>query len=133
MTAFESGLDLNRAFYAEVVGPIVARDPVARERALAALFEAAAAEHNATMVSDPVDPTVRPYHSREFQVLLADRFADACIARVSDPWLRTLPLIGSVDQFVDSTDVLQYPDRVNRLATFYADVQTRSLPSGAAP
>jgi hypothetical protein len=30
---------------------------------------------------------------------------DACLERVSDPWLRSLPLVGGVDQLVDSTDV----------------------------
>jgi hypothetical protein len=96
-----------------------AADAVERERALAALWEAIAAEHNSAAVTDPLDPTTRAYHSREFPVLLADRFADACVDRISDPWLRALPLIGSVDQFAASTDLLSRPDRVNRLVTLY--------------
>jgi hypothetical protein len=50
---------------------------------------------------------------------MADRFTVACLATVSDPVLRTLPLIGSVDQVVDSTDVLQAPATYRRLAALY--------------
>ncbi|MFZ0214607.1 MAG: hypothetical protein WAM30_01570 [Candidatus Dormiibacterota bacterium] len=52
----------------------------------------------------------------------ADRFADACAATVQDPWLRKLPLVGSVDQFVDSTDVLQRVGRAALLRAFFAEL-----------
>ena len=80
-----------------------------REAALVAAYEAVAARHNELGITEFVEPTTRLYYGRPYQVLLADRFVDACIARVTDPALRSLPLIGSVDQFVDSTDVLDYP------------------------
>jgi hypothetical protein len=38
-------------------------------------------------------------------VIGATRFVDACLARVDDPLLRALPLIGGIDQFADSTDM----------------------------
>jgi hypothetical protein len=38
---------------------------------------------------------------------------------VDDEWLRSLPLVGSIDQFVDSTDVLSFADRARRLSDFY--------------
>jgi hypothetical protein len=56
-----------------------------------------------------VDQTVRLFHGRPFRVLGSGRFVDACLERVSDPWLRSLPLVGGVDQLVDSTDVLESP------------------------
>jgi len=49
----------------------------------------------------------------------ADRFAEACVAAIRDPWLRGLPLVGTVDQFVDSTDVLAVNDRSQHLRAFY--------------
>ena len=64
---------------------------------------------------------------------MADRFTDACMERVSDPWLRSLPLVGSIDQFADSTDVLQFPERANELRLIYGTTQTRSGPSGLNP
>ncbi|MGZ8734995.1 MAG: DUF4037 domain-containing protein [Acidimicrobiia bacterium] len=110
-----------------------ATDPADREWALTRVLEGIATEHNAASITEPIDPTTRPYHSRGFPVLMADRFTDACVARVADPWLRALPLVGSIDQFADSTDVLQFPDRAGRLAALYGDAQTRSRPSATNP
>ena len=52
-------------------------------------------------------------------MIFAERFVAACLERVEDPWLRSLPLIGSVDQWVDSTGVLQHPEVLQRLAPAY--------------
>ena len=57
-------------------------------------------------MTQPVDATVRLFHERPFRVLGSARFVDACLERVSDPWLKSLPLVGGIDQFVDSVDVL---------------------------
>jgi hypothetical protein len=90
-----------------------------REDALVAAYETVAAAHNATGLTEPVDPTVRPFHERPFRVLDAGRFADACRAAVTDPWLRGLPPIGSVDQVADSTDVLAAIGVARRLRALY--------------
>jgi hypothetical protein len=92
------------------VGPALelaldARDQAARERALAEAYEAVATRHNRLAVTDFVEPTVRPYYSRPYVVIAASRFVDACLARVEDPLLRSLPLVGGVDQLADSTDM----------------------------
>jgi len=55
-----------------------------------------------------VDPTLRTYHSRPYDVLMAERFTQACLATVSDSWLRGLPLTGSCDQVFDNTAIQQY-------------------------
>ena len=39
-------------------------------------------------------------------MLGAKRFVEATTATITDPWLRGLPLIGPVDQFADSADLL---------------------------
>jgi hypothetical protein len=82
-----------------------ARTYEAREEALGDAYEAVAERHNALGITDSVDPTVRPFYSRPFRVIGATRFVDACLARVDDPLLRSLPLIGGIDQFADSTDM----------------------------
>jgi hypothetical protein len=46
----------------------------------------------------------------------SDRPGGKC---VGDPWLRSLPLTGAIDQFVDSTDVLSKPDVFPRTAEFF--------------
>lgn len=87
----------------------------ARETALSAAYVAIARRHNDTRLTEPLETTVRPYHGRPAEVLLAERYAAACLATVTDPALRALPLIGSIDQFVDSTDVLAAPAVYRRL------------------
>jgi hypothetical protein len=56
-----------------------------------------------------VDPSARLFYGRPFRVLGAERFVVACLARVTDPQLRALPLIGGVDQWSDNTDVRSTP------------------------
>ncbi|MFJ9376175.1 DUF4037 domain-containing protein [Streptomyces sp. NPDC101455] len=62
-----------------------------REKHLAYAYEAAAGIHNQLNLTDRVDPTTRPYHSRPFRVLRADRFTAALTARIADPTLKDLP------------------------------------------
>jgi hypothetical protein len=85
---------------------LAATDWRTREGHLSAAYETIAGLHNDLALTDRVDPTTRPYHSRPFRVLRAERFARALTARISDRAVRELPMIGAVDQFVDSTEVL---------------------------
>ncbi|WP_327721500.1 DUF4037 domain-containing protein [Streptomyces sp. NBC_00490] len=87
-----------------------------REQHLARAYETVAAAHNDLGLTDPVDPATRHYHSRPFRVLHAERFTAALMAHVTAPEVRCLPVIGAVDQFVDSTDVLSRP-ALTRAAT----------------
>ena len=96
-----------------------ATDWPARQRALVEAYEFVARGHNKAGITEWVDPTVRPFFGRGFMVLMSDRFVDACLARVVDPWLRALPLVGSVDQMVDSTDVLSVAARASHLRALY--------------
>jgi hypothetical protein len=67
-----------------------------------------------------LDPAVARFHERPFLVLGSSRFVDACLAAVSDPWLQSLPLVGAVDQWADSTDVLSNPAACRGLGDVYA-------------
>ena len=95
----------------------------AREVALAEAHECTARRHNAAGITEELPTDVRSFHDRGYLVLDADRFTDACRARVEDPVLRDLPLVGSVDQFVDSTDVLNAPTRARRLRALYDETR----------
>ncbi len=78
-----------------------------RERNLSAAYEAAGRLHNVIAVTPPVDPAVRPtYYDRPYRVVVADRFVRALRQQITDERIRALPLIGAVDQFVDSTDAI---------------------------
>ena len=109
---------------AREVGPaleaaMAATDFSAREDAFVSAVECAGRRHNELGITDPLDPTVRLFHSRPFRVLGSGRFVEATLAQVKDPWLRSLPLVGGVDQFSDSTDVLSNPHAARRLGAIY--------------
>jgi hypothetical protein len=99
---------------------VAARDVAARESALAGAYTQLARRHNEAGITEPLDTAIRSYHQRPAQVLMADRFADACLVTVTDPALCDLPLVGAVDQAVDSVDLLSAPQRWRRLVALYA-------------
>ncbi|HEV2887049.1 MAG TPA: DUF4037 domain-containing protein [Jatrophihabitans sp.] len=78
-----------------------------REIGLCAAYELVGRAQNELGLTEPVDPSVRPYHDRPFLVLHAERFAGALQGSIPDGTLRQLPLLGTIDQFVDSTDALR--------------------------
>lgn len=104
-TAFAQ-LDVAGAIGEELAAALGADDYAEREGALVAAVEELATRHNALGATRPVDATVRSFHARPYRVLGSARFVEACLERVTDERLRSLPLIGAIDQFVDSTDVL---------------------------
>jgi Domain of unknown function (DUF4037) len=101
-----------------------------RETALVEAMETLARLHNAVAVTAPVHESARMFYDRPFRVLGSARFMRACLEQVSDERLRALPLVGGVDQFADSTDVLAYPRTFEKLAATYrawlADPAARS-------
>ena len=104
-TAF-ARLDVHAAIGDALRAALDARVYAEREAALVAAVEELARRQNALGRTEQVDATARLFHSRPYRVLGSGRFVDACLERVADPWLRSLPLIGAIDQWVDSTDVL---------------------------
>ncbi|MFF9347409.1 DUF4037 domain-containing protein [Streptomyces sp. NPDC014734] len=102
---------------------LAATDWRTREAHLCRAYETVAALHNRLALTDPVDPATRPYHSRPFRVLHAERFTAALAARITDPAVRALPPSGAVDQFVDSTDVLGRAESARAVTRAALDAQ----------
>ncbi|MFD7160671.1 DUF4037 domain-containing protein [Kribbella sp. NPDC059898] len=90
-----------------------------RERALVTAYRLVALRHNALGITAELDPEPRPFFDRPALVLDAARFAEASHATVSDPRLKRVGPIGSIDQFVDSTDVLSNPSAYRRLVEVF--------------
>jgi hypothetical protein len=90
-----------------------------REKALTAAYEKVARRHNELGITEYVDPAPRQYHDRPAMVLQAGRFTEACLAKVGDPWLQGLELVGSIDQFADNTDLLGDRAVCRRLTAIY--------------
>jgi hypothetical protein len=87
-----------------------------RERHLATAYETLATAQNETGLAAAVDPSTRPYFSRPFRVLRADRVVDALLAAVTDPEIAALPRVGAIDQHADNTDLLTDPARWRAVA-----------------
>ncbi|MGH3303787.1 MAG: DUF4037 domain-containing protein [Streptosporangiaceae bacterium] len=88
-----------------------------REYSLSRAYESVARLHNAIGVTPPLDPAVRPtFYDRPYQIPDAGRFVRALRDQIRDESVRSLPLTGAVDQFIDSTDALGDRD-LRRAAT----------------
>lgn len=91
----------------------------ARQAALCAVCEQAAALHNELGVTPPLAAASAPYYERPFQVIHADRFVDSLRAAIKSEKIRALPAAGSVDQFSHSTDLRENVQLLRRLGTCY--------------
>jgi hypothetical protein len=83
-----------------------------RQAHLAHAYEHIATLHNQLAITDPLPTTAQPFHDRPFIVISMGAYSQAIAAKLTDPalvHLRTKPLIGSPDQFSDSTDLLSSP------------------------
>ena len=80
------------------------------EPALMAALDAESWTHNALGVTAPLDPEVRQFHDRPFQVPDSNRFVDALRAAIGDPAVLAIEhQAGSINAVSDNTDILTRP------------------------
>jgi hypothetical protein len=81
-----------------------------REAALSDAYRLVATAHNELGVTAPLDPDVRQFYDRPFQVPDSNRFVDALRATISDPAVRAIEhQAGSINAVSDNTDILTRP------------------------
>jgi hypothetical protein len=83
-----------------------------RESTLTEAREYLARKHNALGITKPLPDKVSSFFGRPFMVIWGERFASAIRAEITDPEVQHIAsrrLIGSVDQFSDSTDIRSDP------------------------
>ncbi|HEV2800719.1 MAG TPA: DUF4037 domain-containing protein [Pyrinomonadaceae bacterium] len=91
-----------------------------RERHLAAAYETAARMHNALGITRPLPEKVSGYHGRGYLVIHADEFMLALRETINSPEIvRLKHHVGSVNQFVDSTDLLSKVELCRTLKALY--------------
>lgn len=100
----------------ELTAALAATGQEDREAHLCAAYRIVGRLHNASGLTDPVDPEPRRYFDRPFLVSGADRYAGALAGTVTDPALAALPRIGAADLWSDNTDLLERPPHL-RAAT----------------
>ncbi|GIJ78743.1 protein of unknown function [Micromonospora phaseoli] len=96
---------------------LVAASRTRRQAALCAAYEQVGEWQNRLGIAVPVDATRRQFFDRPYQVIDADRFAAALLARIDDPEVAALPPVGAVDQYVDSVAVLCQPSLARAVMT----------------
>lgn len=87
---------------------LAARGWQERGAALAAAYEQLAAMHNALGLTAPLPAETTSFFDRPFRVIYGGRFAGALREQIADPDVRRIAsrrLIGSIDQWSDSTDL----------------------------
>jgi hypothetical protein len=78
-----------------------------RETHLSNAYSILARAHNKLQITESMPIKTSKYFTRPFNVIHADNFADAIRKGIKSRAVRDLkPYVGSIDQFVDSTDVL---------------------------
>jgi uncharacterized protein DUF4037 len=91
-----------------------------REKYLSAAYEILAEMHNALGITGALPTRVSPFHGRPFQVIHGESFASAIKAAIRDQTVKHIPTdIGAVDQFSDSTDLLENIGLRQRLKALY--------------
>ncbi len=96
---------------------LCAADWQERQKRLMPAYEYVAAKHNQLNITEKLPEQVREFHGRPFSVISMGDFSKAICNGISnsstaDPQIKALlkkPLIGSVEQFSDSTDILSNP------------------------
>jgi hypothetical protein len=99
---------------------LVAQEWKEREKYLAKAYEVVARLHNQLGITEPVEAEVSQFYGRPYMVIHGDRFADAIMAKIKDESVKSIKVsIGSVNQFVDSTDILSRPSLTKKLKSVF--------------
>jgi Domain of unknown function (DUF4037) len=93
-----------------------------REEYLSRAYEKVAHLHNQLGVTEPLAPHVSHYYERPYLVIHAERYVDAIMAQIQDPTVKNIPhAIGSINQVVDSTDVLTNPSLTKKWQALFLE------------
>jgi len=91
-----------------------------REQYLSMAYRLVAEQHNALQLTPALETNVRPFYERPYQVIGAERFAEALTLQIQGEAVRSLPKgVGAVWQFADSTDVLDQIERCREIGRIY--------------
>jgi hypothetical protein len=91
-----------------------------REKWLSKAYSMIAEQHNALQITRSLPTNPSNYYGRPYSVLFADRFARAIKQSIKDPAIKRIKTdVGSIDQFTDSTNVVEDLDLGKKLRAIY--------------
>ena len=119
------GTAFARLSSAESLSPVLGKVLVSkswreREQHLSTAYSLVAKIHNTLGITKPLDTNVSPYYNRPYKVIHSERFADAIRETIRDPEVQRITTpIGSIDQFIDCTEILTNPQLYGKLRMMY--------------
>ena len=119
------GTAFSRLKIAKPLTPILQRALLAktwqtREKWLSQAYSLIARRHNALKITQPLSTRTTDYYSRPYSVIFGERFAGAIKQAIKDPKVKKIATdIGSIDQFTDSTNVIQDLALIKKLRSAY--------------
>jgi hypothetical protein len=119
------GTAFSRLAIARDLSPILRRVLLAktwkpREKWLSESYSLVARSHNALKITKPLSTKTTDYYHRPYSVIFAERFSKAIKQQIKDPSVRKISTdIGAIDQFTDSTNVIEDLALIRKLRTAY--------------
>jgi hypothetical protein len=98
---------------------LLAKTWKAREKQLAEAYSIIAGQHNALRITRPLPTEATKYFGRPYLVLQSHSFVSSIVEAIKDPQVRSLQTIGSVDQLIDSHELLQRLSVLRRVRVLY--------------
>jgi len=79
-----------------------------RDRSIAKAYSVMAQQQNALKITKPLATNTSDYYGRPYSVIHGERFAKAIKQAIKDPNIKRIKTnVGSIDQFTDSTNVVE--------------------------
>jgi len=119
------GTAFNKLKIAKKISPILRKVLLSknwknREKQLSKAYQVIATTHNSLKITKPLTTKTVKYHGRPYLVIRADNFAEVIRKKIKDPEVKKIETnIGSVDQFIDSTDVVENLEICQNLGLLY--------------
>lgn len=93
-----------------------------REAYLSKAYERVAHLHNQSGITEPLATRVSHDYERPYLVIHGERFVDIILAQIQDPTVKNIPhAIGSINQLVDSTDLLTNPSLTKKWQALFLE------------
>jgi hypothetical protein len=103
---------------------LLARTWEVRQRKLGQAYSIVARQHNALGITKPFPTKATRYFGRPYLVIHGDNFASAIKEAIKDRNVKRITTnVGSIDQFVDSHDLMQQLSVLRRLGVVYEHVK----------
>lgn len=70
-------------------------------------------------VTEPMNTKVTDYYRRPYLVLFAGRFAETLFEKITDPVLKEIGLLGSIDQMTHVSAILENNHNIKKMRELY--------------